>query len=450
LRPGQGIADRPGAGGGGTQLRPDRPNVLPSRPGQGGSGTQLRPDRPNILPSRPGQGGGGEQLRPGGPQGILSRPGQGGSGTQWRPDRPNVLPSRPGQGGSGTQWRPDRPNLRPDRPIINNGTANIGNRFVNNNFNNVNVNQWNQYNRNVVAGGGYNHPWYGSAGYWNQPFYGGLSAGYWSRPWNNLHYGWLSGYSSGLFSAIPSFWAGSAVASADDIAPTFAYSNPYYDAPPQGDTNIVIQGLDYAQPIPAPTVEQTVIAYPPAPDQADIQAGEPLPTTPPPAPPEDDTATAANKLFDAARAAFKDGQYADAQAKTEQAIAKLPSDAALHEFRCLCLFAQGKYKDAAAGLYAVLAAGPGWDWQTVRGLYGNADDYTKQLRALEGYVKDHLDAADGHFLLAYHYLVLGSKNDAVNQFKEVIRVQPNDKLSPELVKALTTTPKEVAAAGTGQ
>src|SRR4051794_27639999 len=148
-----------------------------------------------------------------------------------------------------------------------------------------------------------------------------------------------------------------------------------------------------------------VIAYPPAPDESAVQAGEALPTTPPPAPPEDDTATAANKLLDEARLAFKDGKYADAQAKVEQAIAKLPSDAALHEFRALTLFAQGKYKDAAAALYAVLAAGPGWNWETMRGLYGDPADYTKQLRALEQYVKDHPDAAEGHFLSAYHDLV---------------------------------------------
>jgi hypothetical protein len=406
-------------------LRPGGPDGVLSRPGQGGSGTQLRPDRPNLRPDRPGQGGSGEQWRPGGPDGILSRP---------------------GQGGSGERWGPDRPNLRPNRPIINNGTANIGNRVINNNVNNVNVSQWNQYNRNIVAGGGYNRPWYGSAGYFNQPFYGGLSAGYWSRPWNNYHYGWLSGYSSGLFSAVPAFWAGSAAATSFDTTPAFAYANPYYDSPPQGDTNIVVQGLDYAQPIPPPTVEQTVIAYPPAPDQAAVQAGDPLPTTLPPAPPEDDTATAANKIFDEARQLFKDGKYADAQARVEQAIAKLPSDAALHEFRCLCLFAQGKYKDAAAGLYAVLAAGPGWNWETVRGLYGDPEDYTKQLRALEGYVKDHPDAGDGHFLLAYQYLVLGSKDNAVNQFQEVVRVQPGDKLSGELVKALTTPVKNTETA----
>jgi Tetratricopeptide repeat len=506
-RPAQGSVIRPGAGGSGTQLRPDRPTILPSRPGQGGSGTQLRPDvrpgqggggqqllpaRPSTLPSRPGQGGGGEQWRPGRPNIGPNRPGQGGSGTllppdgrpdrpnlrpdrpgqggggeQWRPDRPGFRPDRPGQGGGGEQWRPNRPDrpgqggggeqwrpdrpIRPNRPIINNGTANIGNRVISNNVNNVNVNQWNQYSQNVVAGGGYNRPWYGTPGYWNQPFYGGLSAAYWSRPWNNYHYGWLSGYSSGAFAAVPTFWAGTTAATAFDASPTFAYSNPYFAAPPAGDTNVnvQIQGLDYAQPIPAPTIEQTVIAFPPAPDQADVQAGEPLPTTPPPAPPQDDTATSANKLFDSARASFKDGKYPDAQTQVEQAIAKLPSDAALHEFRSLTLFAQGKYKDAAGGLYAVLAAGPGWNWQTVTSLYADPAEYTKQLRALEQYVKDHPDAGDGHFLLAYQYLVLGSKNDAVSQFKEVTRVQPDDKLSAELLNALTTTPKEVAA-GSGR
>ena len=399
--------------------------MRPIRPGQGGSGEQWRPDRPDIRPSRPGQGGSGEQ---------------------WRPDRPVVGPGRPGQGGSGTQWRPDRPlnpdrPIRPDRPIINTGNAAIGNRVISNNVNNINVNQWNQYNKTAAVSGGYNRPWYGSAGYWNQPFSGGQTAAYWSRPWNNYHYGWLNGYSSTAFNALPSFWAAPSAAVALDASPTFAYANPYYTAPPPSTTTIVIQGLDYAQPLPAPTIEQTVIAYPPAPDPAVVRAGEPLPTTPPPPPPQDDTATAAVRLFDAARQSFKAGQYLDAQAKVEEAIAKLPSDAALHEFRALTMFAQGKYTDAAGGLYAVLANGPGWNWQTVGPLYGDPGDYTNQLRALEQYVIGHPDAGDGHFLLAYHYLVLGNKDDAVKQFKEVVRVQPADTLSAELLNALTTPPK---------
>ncbi len=43
----------------------------------------------------------------------------------------------------------------------------------------------------------------------------------------------------------------------------------------------------------------------------------------------------------------------------------MPNDAALHEFRALVLFALQRYDDAAAALYAVLTAGPGWDWATL-------------------------------------------------------------------------------------
>jgi len=148
--------------------------------------------------------------------------------------------------------------------------------------------------------------------------------------------------------------------------------------------------------------------------------------------------TDANKLFDNARAAFKQGDYAKAQELADKAIELLPSDATLHEFRALALFAQKKYKEAAAGLYAVLAAGPGWNWETMSKLYANADTYTKQLRGLEAYMREHPKDAYGHFLQAYHYLVLGSKDAAVQQLKQVVQLEPKDKLSAALVKALTS------------
>ena len=47
--------------------------------------------------------------------------------------------------------------------------------------------------------------------------------------------------------------------------------------------------------------------------------------------------------------------------------------------QALTLFAQRKYKDAASAIYAVLAAGPGWDWQTMSELYPDPEVYTKQL-----------------------------------------------------------------------
>ena len=108
--------------------------------------------------------------------------------------------------------------------------------------------------------------------------------------------------------------------------------------------------------------------------------------------------------------------------------------------RSLALFAQGNYKDAAAGLYAVLAAGPGWDWDTMRALYPATETYTTQLRALEQFVGKEPAAGYGHFLLAYHYLVVGDKDAAVRQFQDVVKVQPEDKLSAALAKALTSDP----------
>jgi len=188
-----------------------------------------------------------------------------------------------------------------------------------------------------------------------------------------------------------------------------------------------------------------MIAYPPPPDQQVLDSGEALPTTEPPPPNnQDETVAQATKVFDAAREAFKASDAVWAQTLVETAIALLPSDGTLHEFRALTLFAQGRYQDAAATLYAVLAAGPGWDWKTMRGLYPDEDTYTRQLRALEEYVRKNPSSAEARFVLAYQYLVLGTKDEAVKQLKEVVRLQPKDKLSTALVEALTTA--EPAAA----
>ena len=162
------------------------------------------------------------------------------------------------------------------------------------------------------------------------------------------------------------------------------------------------------------------------------------PTAELPAVSDDPAAATANRRLDDAREAFRAGQYAQAQELAEAAIKDLPSDATLHEFRALTLFAQQKYKESAAALYAVLSAGPGWDWETLRGLYPDAATYTAQLRNLEAAVKNDPRSGAGHFLLGYHYLVLGDKAAAVSQLQEVTRAQPSDKLAAALLKSLTT------------
>ena len=130
---------------------------------------------------------------------------------------------------------------------------------------------------------------------------------------------------------------------------------------------------------------------------------------------DESVADPAMALFDAGRASFKQGNYADALQQTDAALATLPNDTTLHEFRALCLFALGRYDEAAATLYAVLSVGPGWDWTTLIGLYPDVDVYTAQLRALEDYCNANPNSAPARFVLAYHYLTQGHTDAAVDR-----------------------------------
>ena len=129
--------------------------------------------------------------------------------------------------------------------------------------------------------------------------------------------------------------------------------------------------------------------------------------------------------------------YADALQQTDDALAKLPNDTTLHEFRALCLFALGRYDEAAATLYAVLSVGPGWDWTTLIGLYPSVDVYTAQLRALEDYCDGQPPTRPpARFVLAYHYLTQGHTEAAVGMLKQVVALKPGDTLSAKLLRQL--------------
>ena len=151
---------------------------------------------------------------------------------------------------------------------------------------------------------------------------------------------------------------------------------------------------------------------------------------------DESVANPAEALFDAGRASFKQGVYTDALQQTDAALTKLPNDTTLHEFRAVCLFALGRYDEAAAALYAVLSVGPGWDWTTLIGLYPDINTYTAQLRALEGYCQSHPDSASARFVLSYHYLTQGYTDAAVNVLKQVVALKPGDALSAKLLRQL--------------
>src|SRR5262249_682679 len=144
------------------------------------------------------------------------------------------------------------------------------------------------------------------------------------------------------------------------------------------------------------------------------------------------TSSQAMSLFDQSRAAFTAGDYKQALELVNQTLKTMPNDAVVHEFRSLVLFALQNFRESAAAAYAVLSAGPGWDWTTLSSLYGNINDYTTQLRQLEAFVRDNPNSSDAHFLLAYHYLTSGYPDAAQAQLREVDRLTPNDKLVKQL------------------
>jgi Tfp pilus assembly protein PilF len=154
----------------------------------------------------------------------------------------------------------------------------------------------------------------------------------------------------------------------------------------------------------------------------------------------------ADGLFGQARESFKTGMYQDALKSIDLALVKTPQDATLHEFRALVLFALGRFDEAAAVIYPVLSVGPGWSWETLVGLYPDVSVYTPQLRALEGYRTQQNHNAAAAFLLSYHYLTMGHKENARSQLEAVVKLQPDDRLAQQLLTTLTTKPGDPAAA----
>jgi len=149
----------------------------------------------------------------------------------------------------------------------------------------------------------------------------------------------------------------------------------------------------------------------------------------------------AMSLFDSGMAAFQAGRFSQSLENFDSAVRLMPDDPVLHEMRALALFAQGKFQQAAAVLNSLLAVAPGMDWTTLVSLYGNLDDYIAQLRALEAHVGANPNDAAAAFVLAYHYLVMGHNEDAIERLRTVVRLQPRDQTAARLLTALEGPPE---------
>jgi len=394
-RPSVGVGQRPDIGSkGGQRVDPGFGN----RPDIGAkNGVGSRPGAPGVG-SRPGAPGAGAP-------GVGSRPGGPGVG-----NRPSALPGL-GVGAAGGYLAGragDNLGRRQDR--VDNRQENLGDRSQNlqdrmesrQDFRNQNQDQrqdflenrsedWQSWHDDYL---GHHNDWYHGA--WCDH-----SGDWWSHMWSDHTAAMVFGTTAWGLNRM-NYWFGTA-----------GYENPYYSEP------VVIENttIDYSQPLAVPP---EMVAQPAG------QAAE----LPPGVTPE------GLQRFEAARAAFYEGDYPRALTEANKALASMPKDAVIHEFRGLALFALGKYHDAAVTLHPVLAVGPGWDWTTMISLYPGADTYTPQLRALEDYVTKNPKATDARFLLGYHYLTLGHKDNAASHFTKVQQAAPNDIVTAQVLQML--------------
>lgn len=437
----------------------NRPTTLPgtvNRPGAGMDRPNIgNVDRPVTLPgtvNRPGAGANrpsiGNLNRPATLPGTMDRPGAGAD----RPNignlnRPTTLPgtvNRPNI-GSGNNNIGSGNNNRPiigggNRPSIGNGintgninignTVNIGNGSGNSIGNSIG-NRGGNFATTLPAWDrpGYNRPGWGLGGPGN-----GNWAGNWHDHCINSHHGWYNGcWNHGYWGSSwyrPVAWA-SVGWGLNSITRGwgygYAYYNPYYVAP----VNVASVPYDYSQPI-------VVNNYLPAASNAQGASAQVAQQT---------TETPASlSAFDQGLEQFKSGNYQKALATFDVSLKQLPSDPVVHEVRALTLFALGQYTPAAASLNSLLSSAPGMDWTTMSSLYGNADDYTKQLRALEQFCKSNQNDAAAAFVLSYHYLVLGEKEGAIGSLQTVVKLQPKDSTAKRMLDALL--PPKAAATTT--
>jgi tetratricopeptide (TPR) repeat protein len=309
-----------------------------------------------------------------------------------------------GQGGPGG----GRPSALPSGPGLGNrpGGGNVGN------IGNVNIGNVGNFNRPTQLPA-YNN-WRGAYG----GYHAGWLNGYWHGYHANNNWGW-GRFGLGVAAGVTAWALGSAYYTWG----CSSYANPYYYAEPVAQPIVIEQ-------FTSDGVQQTVSVPAMAYDYS-----QPLDTES--APPPAEVADPAVAKFDAAREAFRSGDYARSLQLADEALKVLPNDATLHEFRALVLFAAGKYDLAAGPLYAVLSVGPGWDWTTLVGLYPTVDVYTEHLRKLETFVGANPQSAAGRFVLGYHYMTEGFNDAAAEQFKQVVAISPHDVLSAQLVKQLS-------------
>jgi hypothetical protein len=147
-------------------------------------------------------------------------------------------------------------------------------------------------------------------------------------------------------------------------------------------------------------------------------------------------ASEALQYYSEARAAFVGGDYQNALRLASHAAVESPGNPKAHELISLALFAAGNYRAAASEAHAAMGLGPIAQWNDLYGYYNDVNKYTTQLRALEKAATDKPNSAAEHFLLGYHYLMTGARDNAKAEFADAVKLAPGDKLAGQYLQQL--------------
>ena len=138
-------------------------------------------------------------------------------------------------------------------------------------------------------------------------------------------------------------------------------------------------------------------------------------------------------LVEQAKKAFRRGDIDQAEQLITQVLQLSPNSASAFQFRALCHFAQKDYDAAAADVYDTLLRGPAWNWEVIKTLYGNVDEYGKQYHDLSRAAAANQDSMAQHFLLGYHHVMLGHLRHGELELKRALEIQPKEPLITKLL-----------------
>jgi Flp pilus assembly protein TadD len=142
-----------------------------------------------------------------------------------------------------------------------------------------------------------------------------------------------------------------------------------------------------------------------------------------------DPASAAN-FIDQGEIDFKAGKYQAAARDWQHALVDDPKNGGVMMLMAQTLLALGQYDDAAGATQAAMQMLPEDKWSVVVSnytqLYGNAQDYTDELKALEKARDAKPESPALHFLLGFHFGYLNYPKNAVTELDKTLTLAPKD------------------------